>query len=83
MSEPKDEILAELRRITRLLVLVAIEGKAQKDQVFCLSRVGFQPREIAELLGTTANTVRVTLSTARKRSAKTMSVKGDDSHGLP
>jgi DNA-binding CsgD family transcriptional regulator len=32
-----------------------------------LSSAGFQPKEIAEICGTTANTVRVALSTIRKK----------------
>lgn len=66
MSDAQAHILAELRRITRLLVLMATEGKIQKDQIAMLSRVGFKPREIAELVGTTANTVNVALSAMRR-----------------
>lgn len=71
MNGPKeDEILHELQRISKLLVLIAMRDQSQKDQITVLSRIGFEPREIADLLGTTANTVNVTLARIRKE-AKT------------
>jgi DNA-binding CsgD family transcriptional regulator len=38
----------------------------QRDQIAALARVGFTPKETAELLGTTPNTVSVYLSAIRK-----------------
>lgn len=72
MTEPKEEeILQELQRISRLLVLIAMKDQSQqKDQIAALSRVGLEPKEIADLLGTTPNTVRVALVDIRKK-AKT------------
>jgi DNA-directed RNA polymerase specialized sigma24 family protein len=68
MNESKeDEILQELQRITKLLVLIATKDQSQRDKIAALSSVGFQPKEMADLLGTTANTVRVTLSDIRKK----------------
>jgi len=62
-----EAILQELQRITKLLVLIATKDQAQKDQIATLSSIGFQPKEIANLLGTTPGTVSVTLSTIRKK----------------
>ena len=62
------ELLEELKRISKILVLIAAEGKSQKEQIIILDRIGFAPKEIAELLGTTSNTVRVRLSEERKKS---------------
>jgi DNA-binding CsgD family transcriptional regulator len=45
-------------------------GLKQKEQILLLGRVGFQPKEIAELLGTTANTVSKELSVFRKTAIK-------------
>lgn len=67
MSNHNDEILAEVRRIKKLLVLIAIKDQKQKDQVRLLDNVGFQPKEIGELLGITANAARVTLHSVRKK----------------
>ena len=62
MSENNIEIIEELRQIKKLLMVIATKNEEQKDQVRILSNAGFQPKEIAELIGTTANTVRVTLN---------------------
>ncbi len=62
-----DEIIIdELRKITRLLTVLATKGMTQREQIVLLDSVGLPPREIAELIGTTSNTVSVTLSTLRR-----------------
>ncbi len=67
MNNPKnDEIIKELRRITKLLILIATKDQSRKDQIISLAGLDFQPKEIAELIGTTANTVRVTLARIKK-----------------
>ncbi len=50
----------------RLLGMIAVKGLPQVNQIAVLSRVGFSPKEIAEVLGTTPNTVRVSLVGIRK-----------------
>jgi DNA-directed RNA polymerase specialized sigma24 family protein len=60
------ELLSKLDQIIRLLALSVTRGMKQGEQIIMLSNAGFQPKEIADLLGTTANTVRVTLSNHRK-----------------
>lgn len=68
MNGPKEEeILRELRRISKLLVLTATKDQTQKDRIVLLSRIGFEPKDIASLLGTTSGTVSVTLSITKKR----------------
>lgn len=68
MNDSKgEEILQELQRITKLLALTVTKGQIQKDQIVALSGIGFQPKEIAELLGTTPHTVSVTLSDIKKK----------------
>ena len=49
-------------------VETVIVGK--REQIELLSKSGFQPKEIAELIGTTPNTVRVGLAALRKSSSK-------------
>lgn len=63
----EEEILQELQHITKLLVLTATRDQIQRDRIVILSSVGFQPKEIASFLGTTPNTVRVTLTAIRKK----------------
>jgi DNA-binding NarL/FixJ family response regulator len=67
MTDTKDHGIVELKRISRLLAEMIIRDVAQSDQIEILSKVGYQPREIADILGTTANTVRVTLANMRKK----------------
>lgn len=64
--EQRDDILPELRRISRLLTLLVTKNLSQKDKIALLSSAGLQPKEIADLIGTTPNTVSVTLAQIRK-----------------
>ena len=54
--------------IARLLaVLVRLQLPTQADAIRELARAGIGPTRIASLLGTTSNTVNVTLAQAKKR----------------
>ncbi len=56
--------------IVRLLALqVRMRFETQAEAIRELSRAGFGSSRIAELLGTTAGTVGVTLAKAKKRAA--------------
>ena len=59
--------------IEELVRLMAINlrrrSQSQSEAVLELSRAGFGPSRIAELLGTTANTVNVTIQKAKKKPA--------------
>jgi DNA-binding NarL/FixJ family response regulator len=70
MTTREEQILDELQRITRLLSLIATHGLSQRDQIAALDRVGFTPKQIAEHLGTTSNTVSVRLSAIRKEAKR-------------
>jgi DNA-binding CsgD family transcriptional regulator len=73
----EDEILQELRRISKLLVLTATKDQTQKDRIVLLSRIGFEPKDIASLLGTTPGTVSVTPSIIKKKAkGETSGTKG-------
>jgi DNA-directed RNA polymerase specialized sigma24 family protein len=50
----------------KLNALSLVEGKSQTEKIFLLSKVGFAPKEIADLIGTTPNTVRVALVDIKK-----------------
>lgn len=63
--EQQDE--TKLREMmVRLLGIIAVRDLPQTQQISILSRTGFSPKEISEILGTTANTVRVALVSIRK-----------------
>lgn len=65
------ELKDKLDVITRLLALNLVgDMKLQKDKIMTLSSFGFQPIQIAELLGTTPQTVRDALYRARKKKRK-------------
>ncbi len=69
------EILDRLDTLIRLSALSACGDKSQKEKIQLLASVGMQPKAIAELLGTTANTVNVTLSGLRKKKKKARTKK--------
>jgi transcriptional regulator len=61
------ELLSRLDQITRFLALTLVKDvKVQKDQIIALSNYGLEPSQIACILRTTANTVSVALSRAKK-----------------
>jgi hypothetical protein len=52
--------------IIKLLAVNVVEGKQLKDQVSMLSSFGFQPKQIADMLGKTPNNIRVILHRLRE-----------------
>jgi len=73
----KGSEISLLSRMTRLLeILVRLNlqtmrgDRTQKDLILLLDSVGCGPSEIADLLGTTSNTVNVSLSTAKRKNRK-------------
>jgi DNA-directed RNA polymerase specialized sigma24 family protein len=60
--EPQEEI------VRLLTIQLRRSSDNQAEVILELSRAGFGPTRIADLLGTTANTVNVTLQKAKKRS---------------
>jgi DNA-directed RNA polymerase specialized sigma24 family protein len=84
MQDDEHGVLTELRRQTRLLAVLATKDMKQKDQVLFLSDMGFKPKEVAELVGTTANTVSVTLARFKKplRPAPTEPSSRDGEQGI-
>lgn len=66
-------ILHELRMIKRVLAYDMVANDKQASQISKLNSVGFQPKEIADILGTTANTVNVTLNRLKKAKQKNKS----------
>ncbi len=55
----------------RLLALNIVKDlQVQKEKIIALSSFGFGPSEIANLLGTTPNTVSVALSDIKKKAKK-------------
>jgi len=70
MTEDIKAIVERLDMLTKLVATGLVVGKPQRDQIELLSKAGLQPREIAELIGTTSNTVSVNLTAIRKAKKK-------------
>jgi DNA-directed RNA polymerase specialized sigma24 family protein len=73
--DESDTIVRQLTVLTRLVALALIANRPQREQVWLLSKAGLAPKEISDLLGTTANTVRVQLHAARKVAKKRKRVR--------
>jgi hypothetical protein len=60
-----------MEEVVRLLAIqLRRQTESQAEAIGELSRAGFGPTRIADLLGTTANTVNVAISKQRKRPKK-------------
>ncbi len=67
MAEPRMEI-DPVDEVARLLAVLIRRGcDSQTEAITEIARVGIGPRRIGELLGTSPNTVNVTLQKAKKR----------------
>ena len=62
-----DEIAKRLDAIIRLLTLDVMAEKPVGEQVLLLSSAGFQPKDIAQILGRTPHAVSQTLYRQRKQ----------------
>jgi DNA-binding CsgD family transcriptional regulator len=66
-----NEITSKMDTIIRLLALSIVRDfQIQEQKITALSSLGFSPSEIAKLLGTTQNTVSVTLNRMKKKTKK-------------
>ncbi len=70
MADEGNELIERIEKLTRLVACAIVDGRPQMEQIELLSRAGLQPKEIAAIIGTTANTVRVGLTNLRKRGAR-------------
>ena len=77
MDKGFEELTRRLDTLIKLVATGLLAGKTQREQIQVLSKAGLPPREIAEFIGTTANTVRVELSAIRKANRK----RGSKSEG--
>jgi len=59
-------VVERLNILTKLVAAGFLKGKTQREQIWLLSKTGLQSGEIAELIGTSPNTVSVELTAMRK-----------------
>jgi len=64
---PWEKILKKLDTIIKLLAANSFKDKDLNEKVLLMSKLDLQPKEIAELLGKTPNSIRVMLSRMRKK----------------
>lgn len=74
------EIVGKLNQLTKLSAIQLVMGKPQRQQIALLDAAGFAPKDIADLLATTRNTVNVVLHSIRKTKVRPLrtSTDGDD-----
>lgn len=70
MTDVTNNIENKLDKLINLVALGFVAGKSQREQIKILSQASFSPKEIANLIGTTANTVSVNLTAIRKENKK-------------
>jgi DNA-binding CsgD family transcriptional regulator len=70
MPEELTEVIHRLDKLLNIVTAGLLVGKTQREQIKLLSKAGLPPREIADAIGTTANTVRVELAAMRKSEKK-------------
>ena len=71
-----DDVTTRSDLQTRLIAIGLVNGKPQKEQIRLLSIAGMSPKEIADLIGTTPNTVNVALSSLRKNGKMNLKTEG-------
>jgi hypothetical protein len=65
--DQQEQVIAKLDEMVALLALIARRGIRQSDLINELSALGFGPKRIAQLVGTTPNAVSVTLHKTKRR----------------
>jgi DNA-binding CsgD family transcriptional regulator len=69
MAEESEKLAEKLDSLIGLVAYGLIQGKKQREQIRILFLAGLRPSRIAELIGTSANTVNVALSSLRREGA--------------
>ena len=70
MNSDLQQVIHRLDVLIKLVATGLLVEKKQREQIKMLSNSGLAPKEIAELVGTTPNTVRVELTAIRKKQKK-------------
>ena len=65
-----DELIVEIKKLNKLLILLLTKDLTQNDKILFLNDSGYTPKEISKLIGTTSNTVSVTINKLKKRKKK-------------
>lgn len=61
------EVLRKFDTVIKLLTISSLKGEKQLEKIKILSGEGLPPKEIADLIGTSANTVSVALNKIKNK----------------
>ena len=70
-----NELMQKIDILIKLTTANVIKGKSKTDQILFLSDLGFDNKQIADIVGTTSLTVRVTKSSHKKKKASKKKAK--------
>jgi DNA-binding NarL/FixJ family response regulator len=70
MSNTNDDVIRRLDALVRLTAISMFKDKSQKEKIAILNLAGLTPKEIAEFLDTTPNSVSVAISMMKKDKEK-------------
>ena len=73
------EILKKFDTIIKLLTISSLKDEKQVEKIKILSGAGLSPKDIADSLGTSPNTVSVALSKLKKKTIPVQENKEEDS----
>jgi hypothetical protein len=74
-------IETKLDEIAKLLAILVARDRSLQDTIADLAGVGFGPKRVAELLGTTPGYAQVAADRAKKRKASAAKRSGGNSNG--
>jgi len=83
MSNGNDEVTRRLDTLIRLVATGLCAERPQKEKISILAGAGLAPKEIAEIVGTTPNTVSVALSAMRRKAKPKVKSKTKSVGGMP
>jgi IS30 family transposase len=82
MPESDIKLVAEkLETLIRLVATAMVADKPRREQIRMLSTSRMQPKQIAELIGTTPGTVSVELTAIRKKAKARKVTRRKPNHG--
>ncbi|MFH1326658.1 MAG: hypothetical protein ABIH59_00845 [archaeon] len=71
------ELLKKFDTVIKLLTISSLKDETQLQKIKILSSAGLPPKDIADLLGTSSNTVSVALHKLKNKSKENTSKKED------
>jgi DNA-directed RNA polymerase specialized sigma24 family protein len=70
MSKELQELNSKIDILIKLISAGVTADRTQAEAIDLLSKTGLQPKEIAEMVGTTANAVSIAIHRSKKKTKK-------------